>query len=88
VLAKQRLQAVVEANMELTDTMVKAFTPFTYLLTAETDAKVFIYRSIHLSIFLSIDLSIDLSIYLSIYLSIHLSIYLSIDLSIIYLSIY
>lgn len=40
VQAKQRLQAVVEANMDLTETMVRAYTPFNYLLTAETDSRV------------------------------------------------
>mmetsp|Transcript_3023 Transcript_3023/g.9072 ORF Transcript_3023/g.9072 Transcript_3023/m.9072 type:complete len:4073 (+) Transcript_3023:47-12265(+) len=39
-LAKQRLQVVVEANMELTDAMVRAYSPYAYLLTTETEAKV------------------------------------------------
>lgn len=43
--AKQRLQAVVEANMELTDSMVQAYTPFSYLLSAETDAQVAEFNS-------------------------------------------
>jgi hypothetical protein len=40
VNARQRLQEIVEMNSELTGTLVQAYRPFAYLLSAETDKKI------------------------------------------------
>ena len=38
--ARARLQAVVEKNFELTNLMVKAYSPYAWLLSAQTDRKI------------------------------------------------
>ena len=40
MLAKQRLQALVEKNFALTAQMSAAYAPFVYVLSADTDKKV------------------------------------------------
>ena len=38
--AKARVQAILEANLETTNFLMKTYNPFTYLLSSETDKKV------------------------------------------------
>lgn len=39
-LSKARVQAILETNFESTSQMLKAYSPFTYLLSADTDKKI------------------------------------------------